>query len=164
MRVKNDTTHEAFKRHLAASGPGVQFVAEWLRSLGLEVVVSESTTAPTWRDWKKHQDKGDLYVGALKPDHRVEVKHRVGYNFDGPDDFFSDTVFLCSIHKFDTVQPRPFAFIVLSGDCHSAGIAWVKETRHLWTVKRDVHDYRYGPDYTEDVYQINKGHLEWHQF
>jgi len=124
-----DLNHGRFLKHLDESQVGVWTVAQWLASKGYAVTVTPSSRAPTHGDWKQHADNGDLQITQ-----RVEVK-RLSREFTGRDDWpFKDKFIVCAKHAWDSAQPKPYAYVILSASMRHAGI--VKgDSRDTWYVE-----------------------------
>lgn len=101
---------ERFKRRLIESVPTVERIADWYRSQGYEVKVPPISIRPHRGAWRKHSDKGDMFV-AMEIWMPVEVKGR-SFDFTSRDDFpFRDGAFVCHCRAFDEAHPKPLAIV-----------------------------------------------------
>lgn len=125
-----------FLRHLADSDDAVWRVAHWLQARGHSVTVPPMSVRRTYAERMQHVDNGDLYINQ-----RIEVKRR-GFNFTGRHDFPFPDFIVCARHSFDNAVPKPFAYVIVSADYKTAGIALCEATQKYWTTDT-LRDHRY---------------------
>ena len=105
-RERDDIFTQRFKKSIET----VKMTAAWLKSRGYkDVKVVESRIAPSYSQWRKYVDNGDIYVGK----HRVEVKglgHK--YKFTKSSEYPWDNVIVCAKHSFDMATPKPVVYLL----------------------------------------------------
>ena len=134
---------ERFRKHLAESEHGVQFAAQYLLSLGHDVLIKATHCAPSRDQWKEFADDGDLYIQQ-----RIEVKH-LSATF-GKDHWpFGSKFLVCAKHSYDRSKPKPFAYLYFSSDKKCVASV-MGTTREHWYVEQRT-DKRY-ENYSQDFY------------
>jgi hypothetical protein len=147
--VAVDPTHQRFLKNLKASQTSVDQVGAWLTRLGLAVTKGRlGLAAPTHAAWRQFRDNGDLHVAhaTIGGPHRLEVKHRT-VAFTGAHDFPYDSMIVCAQHAWDEVDPKPWWVLCLNQQATLVA-AIDARTNDGWFT-RELHDKRYGPDYTQ---------------
>lgn len=146
--------HKRFLEHLSGSLDAVWVVAKWLQSSGYAVTVNPIKKAPSADQWKEYVDGGDLEIRQ-----RVEIKH-ISRNFTGRQDWaFGDDFIVCARHSYDNAKPKPYAYIVVSGDYKACAIV-PASTAQQWRVDKRG-DSRYSGNYSQEFYFCPIELVQW---
>jgi len=159
----DDALHRNFKDRLERSGPAVLAVARALTAKGYRVDVIPTTVAPTRDDAPKHSDNGDLYIKSAGDSfggmHRIEVKHRPSTKFTSAEtwDFPDGIMYLIAKDRWDAMDPKARAVVVVNGPMTHIAIAMAGEP---WEVRK-VRDNERGHEY--DCYVCHVRYATFHK-
>ena len=104
-----ESDHAKFIKHLEESEEAVWSVAQWLQGKGYLVSVAPMSKSKNGKEMKDHVDNGDLFINQ-----RVEVKH-LSKDFKNAEDWpFKDRFIVCAKNAFDSANPKPYSYIILS--------------------------------------------------
>lgn len=143
---------ERFREHLATSEKGVRFAADYLLSLGHDVLIKATHCAPSREQWKEFADDGDLYIQQ-----RVEVKH-LSADFSSNHWPFGKKFLVCAKHSFDRSKPKPFAYLYFSRDRKCVASVLGSSRPHWYVEKRT--DRRY-ENYEQEFYLCPLSHVKF---
>ena len=148
--------HPKFLAHLRGSQPVVWHVALWLNQVkGYTVAIPPTTAAANANQAMINNDDGDLHIVGGKHENwqRVEIKERRSLQFTSAIDFPFPHLFVCATHVWDQARLKPYVFINLASDWKTAALIF-GNSQPDWFIEQDVHDKRYGLDYTQNVYKV----------
>ncbi len=129
-----DAVHESFLQSLPASEAAVWLYAHHLVTCGNIVKLLPSTKAPTRKEYRKHSDRGDLFVANPRENRwdRYEVKHR---EIEFAMSFPFDDIIIDGTYQFDRKDPAPAFYISINQSMTHFAQINVVETRAQWIVK-----------------------------
>ena len=115
---RNKENHKRFIKHLDESKPSIGVAKKHLESQGFEVREKETKKTPSYEERMKYLDDGDLEYYKDGEWRRVEVKHS-SRNFTSAENWPFRNMFVCAIHSWDKVDPKPDVFLILSKDMNN---------------------------------------------
>jgi hypothetical protein len=116
------------------------------------VTLPKRRLAKDFADRKEYADKGDIYASGK----RMEVKH-LKRDFVYREWPFA-TVTICAKASFDAADPKPDYYFILNQPMTIAAIVDVRNTRPIWTVRKQTDPAR---GYEYDVYALDPDFLGW---
>jgi len=147
-----DQNFDKFKENLVKSQEGVNFAANYLLSMGHDVLVKATHIAPSREQWKDYTDSGDLYIQQ-----RIEIKH-LSAQFTDSYWPFGSKFLVCAKHSFDQSTPKPYAYLYFSKDKDYVASV-LATTRPHWYVEPRT-DKRY-EQYQQDFYLCPLEHVRF---
>jgi hypothetical protein len=136
-----DPVHEKFLASLPESEVAVWHFAYWMNQTGHTFQMHPTTKAPTRKEYRKHSDKGDLYIGNPLENRwdRYEVKHRQKKDFKL--EYPSKDFVIDGQYQFDRKSPGPDFYIAVNQSMTYYARLDVKMTREKWFVKNGYNKF-----------------------
>lgn len=141
--------HQIFLENLKESERVRWLVAQWIMSHNFPIQMFPTEYAPTYEEWKRYADGGDIYFLIDREWKRAEAKG-LSADFTCLEDWPFDDFIVCQRHSFDRARPKPTLYVCLNKARTHVAYHWVRNTRnHWWVEERD--DRRY-EDYRREYY------------